>query len=173
MTNEYKLGQELGQHEYLREQLALKFPELREDEQALADTLEGMTDLTDMLAELIRSSLDDKALVIALKQREADMRERRERFETRAQKKRDLVWTTMERAAIKQINMPDLTASLRTSKPKVVVHDESTVPSQFWIPQEPKLDRVELLRQLQSHGGIAIPGVTLANAPPTLTVRTK
>lgn len=169
MTSDWKIGQELGQHEYLRGQLAEKFPDV--DEETLRDTLEGMTDLTDMLAELIRSSLDDKALVTALKQREADMQERRKRFETRAEKKRDLVWTVMERANIKKINAPDLTASLRAGKPKVMVAVESEVPGMYWLPQDPKLDRNGLYRDLVS--GTEIPGATLANAPPTLTVRTK
>lgn len=169
MTADWKLGQQLTQHEYLREQLAERFPD--EDEETLRDTLEGLTDLTDMLAELIRSSLDDKALVTALKQREADMKERRERFETRAQKKRDLVFNTMERADIKKIDAPDLTASLRAGRSKVMVAVESEVPGMYWLPQDPKLDRNGLYRDLVS--GTDVPGATLANAPPTLSVRTK
>lgn len=169
MTNEYKLGQQLAHHEYLREQLAEKFPD--EDEKTLHDTLEGMTDLTDMLAELIRSSLDDKAFVIALKERMADMKERYERFENRAQKKRDLVWTTMERAGIKKIAMPDFTAGLRAGRPSVIITDEGQIPKQFWIAQEPKLDRRLISDVLKV--GKEIPGTTLTNTSPTLSVRTK
>jgi hypothetical protein len=169
MNSQYKLGQQLAHHEYLREQLAERFPDA--DEDTLRDTLEGMTDLTDMLAEMIRSSLDDKALVTALKQREADMKERRERFETRAQKKRDLVWSMMERADIKKIAVPDLTASLRASRPSVVVSEHTNIPSGFWISAEPKLDRNKLYIALRD--GHEIPGVALTNSPPTLSVRTK
>ena len=171
MTSQYKLGQQLAHYKLLKQQLAEKFPVLREDEQALADTLEGMTDLTDMLAELIRSSLDDKALVEALKQREADMRERRERFENRAQKKRELVFSFMERAELKKIAMPDFTASLRASKASMVIVMESKIPRHYWISQEPKLDRRKMYDALKI--GNEIPGVGLANAPPTLSVRTK
>ena len=169
MNSQYKLGQQLAHHEYLREQLAERFPDA--DEETLCDTLEGMTDLTDMLAELIRSSLDDKALVTALKQREADMKERRERFEARAQKKRDLVWSMMERADIKKIAAPDFTAGLRAGKPKVLVAIESELPGYYWLPQDPKLDRNALYRDLVA--GADVPGAVLANAPPTLSVRTK
>ena len=169
MTNEYKLGQQLAHHEYLREQLAEKFPDA--DEETLCDTLEGMTDLTDMLAELIRSSLDDKALVTALKQREADMAERRVRFETRAEKKRDLAWSTMERADIKKIAMPDFTASLRKSQPAVSIADENEIPPRYWVRPDPKLDRAAINAALKA--GVSVPGATLANAPPTLSVRTK
>ena len=169
MINEYKLGQQLAHHELLREQLAEKFP--NEDEETLADTLEGMTDLTDMLAKIIRSSLDDKALVTALKQRETDMQERRERFENRAQKKRDLVFNFMERADIKKIAAPDFTAGLRASQSTMIVTEESSIPTEYWILQPSKLARKDLLVVLKS--GKTVPGATLANAPPTLFVKTK
>ncbi len=169
MANEFKLGQQLAHHEYLREQLAERFPDA--DEETLRDTLEGMTDLTDMLAELIRSSLDDKAFATALKQREADMKERRERFEARAQKKRNLVWDIMERADIKKITVPDMTASLRASRPSVAIADESVIPSKYWFKPEPRLDRVAINTALSA--GIDVPGACLTNSPPTLSVRTK
>ena len=170
MANEYKLGQQLAHHEYLREQLAKRFPDA--DEETLYDTLEGMTDLTDMLAELIRSSLDDKALVTALMQREADMKERRERFETRAQKKRDLVEATMERADIKTIAEADFTAGMRAGKRKVMVIDEAAISPQYWRPRAPTLDKAALSTALQANAG-AVAGAMLSNPKPTLSVRTK
>ena len=169
MINEYKLGQQLAHHELLREQLAEQFP--NEDEETLVDTLEGMTDLTDMLTKIIRSSLDDKALVTALKQREADMQERRERFEVRAQKKRDLVFNFMERAEIKKIAAPDFTAGLRAGQEKVMVIDEAAIPAAFWRAGVPTLDKKALATALKANADI--PGATLANAPPTLSVRAK
>ena len=169
MNSQYKLGQQLAHHEYLRQQLAERFPDA--DEETLRDTLEGMTDLTDMLAELIRSSLDDKALVVALKQRMLDMDQRCIRFEARAHKKRSLVWDIMERTDIKKIAAPDLTASLRASKASVTVIDESKIPADYWISQAPKLDRNGLYKALQA--GVDINGAALTNAPPTLSVRTK
>lgn len=45
---------ELSLHEYVRAQLAAQFPEA--DEETLADTLEGLTDLREMLARVIRIS---------------------------------------------------------------------------------------------------------------------
>lgn len=169
MTNEYKLGQQLAHHEYLREQLAEKFPDA--DEETLRDTLEGMTDLSDMLAELVRSSLDDKTLVTSLKERLQDMTLRIARFENRAQKKRDLAWSIMERAGIKKIEAPDITVSLRKGKATVVVTDERKIPASFWRPQAPVLNRTKIYNELKA--GKDVSGTILSNTPPTLSVRTK
>ena len=51
------LMQELRLHKYLRDRLAQEFPDA--DEETLSDTVEGMTDLHEKLAAVIRSQLDD------------------------------------------------------------------------------------------------------------------
>lgn len=170
MTSQYKLGQQLAHHEYLRQQLSERFPDA--DEETLRDTLEGMTDLTDMLAELIRSSLDDKVLIDALDQRIINMVERQKRFMDRAQKKRELVEVIMERADIKKIAKEDFTAGMRAGKRKVMVIDEAAISSEFWRPQAPTLDKAALSTALQANAG-AVAGVMLSNPKPVLSVRTK
>ncbi len=47
------LQRELTHHQYLRERLEADFPDA--DEECLRDTLEGLTNLTDLLAEVLRS----------------------------------------------------------------------------------------------------------------------
>ena len=95
------LSRELTHHQYLRERLEADFPDA--DEECLRDTLEGMTNLTDSLAEILRSCLEDQSLTSALKARMADMQERLSRLEERARKKRDLAersgvsWRTIQR----------------------------------------------------------------------------
>jgi len=90
---------ELAHHQYLRERLEAEFPDA--DEETLRDTLEGLTNLTDMLAEVLRSQLGDQDLVAALKARIGDMQARAGRIEERARKKRELVTSVMERADLK------------------------------------------------------------------------
>lgn len=51
---------ELTLHEYVGAQLVAQFPDA--DEETLADTLEGLTDLREMLARVIRSFLDDRTI---------------------------------------------------------------------------------------------------------------
>ena len=163
------LQRELTHHQYLRERLAADFPDV--DEECLHDTLEGLTNLTDMLAEVLRSALEDQAFVTALRSRIGDMQARLSRIEERARKKRDLVCSVMERADVRKLTEPDLTVSLRPSRAPLVLTDESVIPGDYWKPQPPKLDRQGLIAALSA--GRDVPGALLGNAPMTISVRTK
>ena len=99
------------------------------------------------------------------------MQERYARLENRAEKKRALVASVMERADIRKLTEPDFTASLRQVIPGLVVLDEGAIPEPFWRPQPPKLDRKGLLAALNA--GQAIAGATLGNGGTTIAVRTR
>jgi hypothetical protein len=153
----------------LRERLLSEIPDL--DAETLADTLEGITDLREMLAELIRSALEDEVLASGLSTRLADMRVRLERFETRAQRKRHLALRVMSEADIPKVTQSDFTAALKQGAPTLDVIDEGKVPAVYWKPQPSKLDRQVLLSALKA--GVAIEGVAIAPAQSQLTVRTR
>jgi hypothetical protein len=163
------LNQQLAEHQYLRDRLRSEFPEA--DEETLQDTLEGLSSLPEALAAVVRSYLDDLSLAAALGMRIEDMQERLSRIEHRADKKRELVTSVMERADIKKLAEPDFTASLRSVPPSVVVIDEGQIPIDYWKPQSPKLDRQALSGALKS--GATVPGAALSNTHMTLSVRTK
>ena len=90
---EPRLTAQLSCHKVLRGRLLGEIPDL--DAETLADTLEGLTDLKEMLAELVRSALEDEALAAGLSTRLSDMKARLERFETRAKRKSQLALKTM------------------------------------------------------------------------------
>ena len=161
--------QQLSYHQHLRAQLEADFPEA--DEETLLDTLEGMTNLAEMLAEVLRSCLADQGLASALKGRIADMQARLSRFEERARKKRELVTSVMEQADLKKITESDFTVSLRPSPPPLMIIDETAIPRDFLKPQPDKLDRQGLISALRD--GRDIPGAVLGNPPMTISVRTK
>jgi hypothetical protein len=153
----------------VRERIRTQDPEL--DEQTLADTVEGLTDLHEILAAIVRAALADEALAAGLKARIAEMQERLERLQERATKRRQVVKDTMVELDLKKLTAPDFSVSVRPGMPALLVIDEAAVPSIYWEPREPRLDRQGLLAELKQ--GSEITGVTLSNPEPVLSVRTK
>jgi hypothetical protein len=163
------LQHSLAEHEYLSQRLRVEFPDA--DEETLRDTLEGLSSLPEMLACVLRSYLDDIALAAALGIRINDMQERISRFEQRAEKKRALITSVMERADLKKLAEPDFTVSVRTTAPSLMVTDKTEIPRDFWKPQPAKLDRQGLTAALRQ--GRSVPGAVLSNGQATISVRTR
>jgi hypothetical protein len=141
------------------------------DEQTLSDTVEGLTDLHEIVAAIVRAALADEALANGLKGRIAEMQERLERLQDCAAKRRQIAKDVMVELDLKKITAPDFTISIRPGMPSLLVFDEAAVPSIYWEPREPRLNRQELLNELK--GGADIEGVTLSNPEPVLSVRTR
>jgi hypothetical protein len=141
------------------------------DEETLRDTLEGITDLHEMIAAIIRSALVDEALQDGLRTRLEEMRRRLARLEERGAKKRQLALEAMGEVGLKKLEQPDFTASARAGSPSLVIVAEEAIPRAYWVPQPPKLDRQQVLCELKR--GADIPGTQLSNPQPVLMVRTK
>jgi len=153
----------------LKERISGSYPQA--DDETLLDTLEGITDLHEMIAAVIRSALVDEALHAGLRFRLDDMRERLSRLELRASKKRHLALEAMTEVGLTKLEQPDFTASARAGSPALVVIAEATIPQAYWLPQPPKLDRQAILGELKR--GSEIPGAQMSNPKPVLSVRTK
>ena len=164
-----EIGIETTKHQLTRERLLADYPNI--DEETLCDTLEGITDLNEMIAAVIRSALVDEALQSGLRTRIADMKTRLSRLEERGSKKRQLALEAMTEAGLKKLEQPDFTASARAGLPALVVVEEDRIPGGYWVPQPAKLDRQSLLADLKRKGHI--PGTELSNPKPILSVRTK
>jgi hypothetical protein len=163
-----RVQSEAAAHTNFRRQLLAELPDL--DEETLADTLEGLTDLKEMLAELIRSALDDEALVGGLSTRLSDLKARMERLETRAKRKRQLARRVMSEAVIPTLAVADFSASLKQGPPAVDVLAEEQIPAVYWKPQPPKLDKQGILAALKL--GTVVEGAALAAPRIQLSVRT-
>ena len=111
----------------VRERIRALEPEL--DEETLADTVGGLTDLHEILAAIVRAALADEALAAGLKGRIAEMQERLERLRERATKRRQVVKDTMVELDLKKLTAPDFSASIRPGMPALLVIDEAAVPS--------------------------------------------
>jgi hypothetical protein len=140
------------------------------DEQTAADTIEGLTNLHEMLTAIVRAALDDAARVEAIKARIKDMQTRLNRFEARAARLRQMVRDAMADAHINKLMVPDFTASLRPGQPHVVVTDESIIPKIFFEQIE-RLKKRELGEAMKD--GAEVTGAALSNPEMVLSVRTK
>ena len=163
------LNREIHLYQWLRAKLVESFAAA--DEETIRDTLEGITDLHEMIAAVIRSALVDEALHTGLRTRLDEMTQRLSRFEERAAKKRQLALEAMSEVGLSKLEQPDFTASARAGSPSLVVVTEETIPGAYWLPQPPKLDRQGILSDLKR--GAEIAGTQLSNPKPVLVVRTK
>ncbi len=153
----------------IRERLQAEDPSL--DEQTLADTVEGLTDLHEILGAVIRAALADEAMASGLKGRIAEMEDRLARLQDRASKRRQIAKEVMTELDIKKLEAPDFTASIRAGFASLVVINENEIPSIYWEPRDPKLDRATLISDLKH--GTEVAGAALSNPEPVLSVRTR
>src|SRR5262245_43803384 len=153
----------------LRDRLRTEDPQI--DEQTLADTAEGLTDLHEILTVIIRAALTDEALATGLKGRIAEMEGRLGSLQDRAVKRRQIAKDVMVELDLKKLTAPDFTASIRPGMPALMVIDEAAVPSIYWEPREPRLNRQGLATDLKQ--GAEIAGVILSNPEPVLSVRVR
>jgi hypothetical protein len=153
----------------IRDRIRAEEPQI--DEQTLADTVEGLTDLHEIIAAIVRAALADEALATGLKGRIAEMQDRLDRLQECAAKRRRIAKDVMVELDIKKITAPDFTVSVRPGMPSLLVLDEASVPSIYWQRVAPRLNRQGLLSELKE--GADIKGVTLSNPEPVLSVRTR
>ena len=165
----HQLTQESNRFTELRRRLIEADPDI--DETTLLDTLEGATDLHEAIGEVVRSALEDEAMLAGLKGRLEDLRERLDRIRTRGEKKRQVALAVMEDTGIEKLMQPDFTVSLRVSPPGVVITSEEDIPEWFWVPQEPRLDKRAILDAIKA--GTAVTGAELSKSKISLAVRTK
>jgi hypothetical protein len=169
MMSSFSLSIGFAKYQLLRERLLAEYPLL--DEDTVSDSLEGITDLHEMIAAVIRSALVDEALQVGLHSRLDHMRERLARLQLRGEKKRQLALEAMSEADLKKLEQPDFTVSVRAGSTLLIVVSEAEIPQCYWVPQPPKLDRQALLADMKRNGEVR--GVQLGNPKPILTVRTK
>jgi len=140
------------------------------DEITLADTIEGVSDLNEMLARIVRHALKDKRRTDEIEMQMSELELLRDRYKARADKRRKIVADAMAEADISKITAPEFTASLRSNAPHVIVIDENLIPPEFF-EMRPHLLKRELGEAMK--GGAQVAGAALSNPGLSLAVRTK
>jgi hypothetical protein len=146
-----------------------------DDDALMLDTIEGQTDALDAVSELLCQIADADAFAAALTVRQADLQDRKSRYEERrdAIKRAILAW--MNETGLKgPIQRPEGTVSVRNGSPQVIYEgdfDVDRLPDNLVrVKREP--DKPAIKAALGR--GEAVPGAALqSNVPPTLSIRSK
>jgi len=164
------IGPVAEEYARLRVGLLAAYPELAEDIEALADTLDGISSAQDIVRALIRDAIEDKAMAEAVAGLARDYTDRKNYLETRAEKRRLAALRLMQAMEERTIKAPEFTVSVRAVPPKVEVYDEEALPEPFWTYQTiRKLDRDRLKEALDQ--GVEVPGARRTNGGETISVR--
>lgn len=161
-------------HNELKAELLDRFAGLQNDPEALADTVEGLSNLHDVLKHIvweIRKVARDRD---AIKERQVDLLKRARALNEREERLRSLVAHGMSEGGIETLTDVEWSAGLSNAAPKLVIDDEYVIPERFWFQPQPKplvIDRVELFEAVKA--GEEVPGAHLSNGGPTLTIRPK
>jgi hypothetical protein len=163
------LRSELTNYLILAAELKAQFADI--DQETLTDTLEGASGLPEAIAAVVRSSLNDAALIEALKGRLEDLDLRLGRFKDRYEKKRALARWAMQEAGLDKVMAEDFSVGLRKGLEKLDVSDEGKIPAQYFVPQPVKLDRKAVLDALKT--GNAVTGANLVMGETSIQVRVR
>lgn len=152
-----------------RNLLAVYADVLAGDEQAVADAIEGETDLRSAIEVAVDRIASNDALVAAIKDRVDGLNSRRKRLDAQTETLRTAIGVAMEVATIKRLELADGTVTLKATPASAIVTDEAVIPAKFWKPQEPRLDKRAVLDALKASE--AVPGATLSNGGSTVQIR--
>lgn len=140
-----------------------------DDADLVATSVEGETNLYAAVAlgigRIERLSDMASSLDAAIKRMQA----RRDRFEAQAATIKELIAVAIETTGLSKIETPVATVSLRKLPQSVMIIEESAIPARFWKPQDPKLDKRELLKALKDEG--PLPGAMLTNGGRSLNIK--
>lgn len=155
-------------HAELRDKLKADFG-LQDDDAALADTLDGISDFKELAALAVREIKFREAQAVALKALIADSRTRLARIEAAAEKARETLAEAMLNAHENKLALPDYTVSARKGVAKLII-EESELSDAYKVPVMTfKPNRDEIKAAIDA--GKSVAGVRLSNPQPVLTIR--
>lgn len=142
---------------------------LGDDDNLIASTIEGETNLREALGTALKRHAELEVLIAGLKTMMGHLATRGERFEAQAGHLKTAICAAMEAGQIKKFEHPLGTMSLRNVPPKAVITSEAEIPASFWKPSDPKLDRKAVLDALKDKQDV--PGAMLSNGSVTVAIK--
>lgn len=158
MTSLYTLSAEYAA-------IRARLMENQEDEQAIADTLEGEGwELEQKILGTAYAIKDMEAHIAARKAAMDEMKEAIRRQENRLERLKNYLLTAMQTASMKKVAGEHFDVRVKQKAQAVIVEDEAKIPERFYRlpevkPPSPVLDKQALKEALR--GGQAVPGARL------------
>lgn len=152
------------------EALKALYPEITEDADLLADTLEGQTALDTILARLVDFTREAESMAAAVKARKDEIAERQKRFERQAESGRKIIQQLMESAHQSKVVLPEATLSVTAAREKVEIIHVDDLPQGFF-----KTERKPLTKEIKEAlmAGHDVPGASLQIGECGLMIRSK
>jgi hypothetical protein len=119
-----------------------------DDEELLRDMLEGSLNLETLVGKILQIVQCDEAFSEGLKAHQKALSDRKRRLDDRARKLRTLLATVVTELPGRTYRHPLAHLRAFDVDPRVVVIDETAIPSAFWIEQDPKLDEPAMRKHL-------------------------
>lgn len=142
---------------------------LEDDAEAKSDLIEGETGLFEALSDAVARDAEIAALIEGLKEHKRAVDARIQRLSNQSEMIRSAVAVAMGQAELKRCETPVGTITIKALPPKAIAVDEAMIPSKYWVPQDPKLDKRSLLADLKE--GVDVPGAELSNGGETIQIR--
>lgn len=168
--DDHRISRDVFVWQTLRERLKAQF-ELEEDDPALIDTLDGATELNERLVKVAHAAKEAEAFAEAIKGMIGDLQARKQRLERRAEYYRGQIAWAMQETGQKSIVSAGLSLGQRMGNAKVII-DEKLLPDE-WKKSKVTLVPDKDLIETDLDAGKDIPGVSLSNPMPILTIRSK
>lgn len=154
---------------WLKERLLEQHESLKDDEVALADTLEGITHLHEAIEWTVQAIAEDEELITGIKARQKILNERLGRIEAREETRRTLILETLQRIGQQKIMHPEFTITRQKSPQRVIIVEEEKLPAMY-LREQPALPDKKAIKEALTTG-VEVPGAEMSEPSETLVIR--
>lgn len=146
------------------------YPELMEDDDLRADTLEGETNVVPMLSRIVRARNERLAQAEGLNLYIKELTDRRDRMSRGADGLKGLALKLMATASLPKLELPEATLSVSAGRSSVSIVDIEELPQGTFVTER-KPDKATIKALLEA--GEDVPGAALVTGENLLTIRVK
>lgn len=134
-------------------------------QQLIEDGAEGLEDALLQLNDAIEEKAVNYAKVIrnlesqsaAIKDEEKRLYERRKSLENNVKRMKESLYDAMKYNDKKKIKTDLFSFNIQNNPPSLSVLDDSAIPQGYWIAQDPKLNKKEIMNDIKQ--GVSVEGV--------------